>query len=88
MSYNGYSSYEAWNVALWIDNTYELQKTFNHIVELANDEKIIGAKDDIVTIMMGECFNEFRGECNPDGVMVTRERIEEYVSMFLEYEGA
>jgi len=88
MSYNGYSSYEAWNIALWIDNTYGLQKTFNDLVELANDEKITGAKGNIVTIMMSECFRKFRGECNPDGVMVTRERIEEYVSMFLEYEGA
>ena len=54
MSYNGYTSYEAWNVALWIDNTYELQKTFNRLVQLANDERIMGAKQDLITIMRAE----------------------------------
>lgn len=88
MSYNGYSSYEAWNVALWIDNTYELQKTFNRLVQLANEEKIMGAKRDLITIMMSECFTEFGGDCNPDGVLVTRERLDEYASMFFEYQGA
>jgi len=88
MTYNGYSSYEAWNVALWIDNTYELQKTSNRLIELANDNKIQGAKRDFITIMMAECFIEFGGDCNPDGVLVTRERLDEYASMFFEYQGA
>lgn len=88
MSYNGYTSYEAWNVALWIDNTYELQEVFNRLVNVANEEKILGAKNDLIKIMSAECFSEFGGECNPDGVLVTRERLDEYVSLFLEYEGA
>ena len=88
MSYNGYSSYEAWNVALWIDNTYELYKVSNRLIELANEEKIQGAKCDYITIMMAECFTEFGGQCNPDGVAVTRERLDEYASMFFEYQGA
>ena len=88
MSYNGYSSYEAWNVALWIDNTYELQKTSNRLIELANGAKMKGAKRDYITIMMEKCFTEFGGECNPDGVLVTRERLDEYASLYLEYQGA
>jgi hypothetical protein len=94
MSYNGYTSYESWNVALWIDNTYELQDYFYHLIEEAheyigfyqksNGQLRRGAKGHIVSLMLKKCVAEFDGNYTPDNVEITRERIDEFVSLEFE----
>jgi len=89
MSYNGYISYESWNVALWIDNTYELQNYFYDLIEEAHKQRVNGklrrgAKAHIVDLMLKKCVAEFDGNYTPDNVEITRERIDEFASLEFE----
>lgn len=62
--HNGHKTYEAWNIALWINNTEELYYTSRDLV------KLMGAK-----IAANVLFEYLEGKSTPDGVKYNKRDI-------------
>lgn len=54
--YNGYTNYETWNVALWLDGDYEIYKCRQNYSNLGKWDAEI-SKD---------FFTSYFGDCTPD----------------------
>ena len=78
---NGYSSYEAWNTALWIDNTEKLQRLANDWVNLAHKFGKDWKTEDVAELyaermmLYLEMYKTFK---TGDGVEYTKENVKEY----------
>ena len=61
MTYNGWTNYETWNVALWIGNDEGLYRCQQEIVEqhVQSDKHINGE-------VVGQFFDEFMDRTTPD----------------------
>ena len=61
--YNGWTNYETWNVALWIDNE---EGSYNHWREQAREalEAKDNDKDDAISLLSDQLANEIK-EGNP-----------------------
>ncbi len=79
---NGYTTYEAWNTALWIDNDETLQRLANNWVTIAQETEHPDAWKfpEIYAEIMLKMINRTHGTHTGDGVLWTERNIAEYFS--------
>ena len=75
-TYNGWSSYATWNIALWIQNDPQLYRTATHYILVGSN--VLDAR--------GKCHYMFPAGETPDGVKLSDPSINwnEIEEMFLE----
>ena len=70
--YNGYSSWNAWNVSLWINNDYEMYMSARNTVERLG--YVRGLK---------ELVRHWQGQKTPDGAVFNRTGIKQAIQDIL-----
>ena len=78
---NGYTTYEAWNTALWIDNTEALQGMANDWINDAHEHGKNWADDELSDLMAARMalYLETKGKTHTgDGVLWTLPNLKEY----------
>lgn len=70
--YNGYSSWNAWNVSLWINNDYEMYMAARNTVERLG--YVRGLK---------ELVRHWQGQKTPDGAVFNRTGIKQAIQDIL-----
>ena len=78
---NGYSSYEAWNTALWIDNEQALQSMANNWINDAHEYGKNWADDELSDLFaqrMALALEQQGKTHTGDGVLWTLPNIKEY----------
>ena len=68
MSYNGHTSYNAWNISLWINNDESLYN-------MARDYISMAANKEIAAQAMTNVLSEMGTAYTPDGVPYTKTNI-------------
>ena len=66
-TYNGWTNYETWNVALWIGNEYPLYKAACSYVSYCKELNL-----PVCYVDFTENFKELLGDKTPDGVSWTK----------------
>lgn len=79
---NGYTTYEAWNTALWIDNDEELQRLANNWIKIAQETEHPDAWKfpEIYAEIMLKMLKRAGRTKTGDGVLWTKRNIAEYFS--------
>lgn len=77
---NGYTTYEAWNTALWIDQDETLQRLANNWVTIAQESEHpdVDKFPEIYAEIMLKMLERAGSTKTGDGVLWTKENIAEY----------
>lgn len=77
--YNGYPSWNVWNVCLWINNEAELYKSCSEVAELYKEKKL--TKEEAICDLLRIVFWAFSGK-TPDGARVSKRAVKTWLELY------